>query len=148
MTLQWTQEDSAVFDALEIPNDGRGNTYLAAFLSCWLCTFAVPEDKKGFIRPGTFEAASKMVTGCTFSLAVPMLASIYRGLSGIFSATKPSNCMSFFPAQYLYGWLACYCNNHYVLDPALAGPLIVHYSSFGGAKSFDDSKAYQSRGDC
>jgi len=46
--------------------------------------------------------------------------------------------MSFFPAHYLYGWLACYFNTHYVLDPAPVGPLMVHYSGFGGAKSFDD----------
>jgi len=89
MTLQWTKEESAVFDTLEVLDDRRGSTYLAAFLSCWLCTFALPEDEKGFIRPGTIEAASKMATGCTFSLTVPVLASIYRGLSGIFSATKP-----------------------------------------------------------
>jgi len=103
MTLQWTQEESAVFDALEVPNDRRGSTYLVAFLSCWLCTFALVVDEKGFIHPGTFEAASKMVVGCTFNLVVPVLASIYQCLSGISNATKPSNSMSFFPAHYLYG---------------------------------------------
>jgi len=142
MTLQCTQEESAVFDALEVPEDRRGSTYLAAFLSCWLYTFALPEDEKGFTRPGTFEVASKMATECTFSLAVPILASIYRGLSGISNATKPSNSMPFFPAYYLYGWLACYFNTHYVLDPAPAGPLMVHYSGFGGAKSFDDARRH------
>jgi len=91
MTLQWTQEESTVFDALEVPDDRRGNTYLAAFLSCWLCTFDLPEDEKGFIRLGTFEVASKMAVGCTFSLTVPVLASIYQGLNGIFRATKPSS---------------------------------------------------------
>ncbi|KAJ8430754.1 hypothetical protein Cgig2_009059 [Carnegiea gigantea] len=29
---------------------------------------------------------------------------------------------------------------HYVLDPAPVGPLIVHYSGFGGAKSFEDAR--------
>ena len=77
MTLQWNQEESVVFDALEVPDDRRGNTYLAAFLSCWLCTFALPEAEKGFIRPSTFEVASNMAAGCTFSLAVPVLESIY-----------------------------------------------------------------------
>ena len=60
MTLQRTQEESVVFDALEVPGDTRGRTYLAAFLSCWLCTFALLDDEKGFIRPGTFEVASNM----------------------------------------------------------------------------------------
>ena len=51
--------------------------------------------------------------------------------------------MSFFLAHYLYGWLACYFSTDYVLDladPAPAGPLIVHYSSFGGPKSFEDAR--------
>ena len=54
MTLQWTQEESTVFDAIKVPNDRRENTYLAAFLSCWLCAFALPEDEKRFISAGTF----------------------------------------------------------------------------------------------
>jgi len=104
MTLQWTEEESTVFDALEVPDDRRGSTYLAAFLSWWLCTFALPEDEKGFICPGTFEAASKMAAGCTFSLAVLVLASIYRALNGIFSVTT-SNSM-FILSYSLSVWLA------------------------------------------
>ena len=73
-----------------------------------------------------------MVVGCTYSLAVSVLARIYRGLNGIFSVGKPSNSMSFFPAHYLYGWLACYFSTHYALDPTPAGPLMVHYFGFGG----------------
>jgi len=78
MTLQWIQEESEVFDALEVPANERGSTYLAAFLSCCLCTFALPEDEKGFIRPNTFEVASNMAVGCTFNLAVPVSISICR----------------------------------------------------------------------
>jgi len=48
--------------------------------------------------------------------------------------------MSFFLAHYLYGWLACYFSTYYVLDPAPASPLMVHYSGFGGAKSFEDAQ--------
>ena len=139
MTLWWTQEESTVFDTLEIPIDRRQSTYVATFLSYWLCIFALPEDEKGFIHPGIFEVASNMAVGCTYSFAVPELASIYRGLSGIFSAGKSSNSMSFFPAHYLYCWLTCYFSTHFVLDPAPAGPLMVHYFGFGGAKSFEDT---------
>jgi len=119
--------------------DRRWSTYLVAFLSCWLCTFSFPEDEKVFICPATFEVAGNMTIGCIFSLTMLVLASIYQGLSGIFSATKPLNSMSFFPAHYLYGWLVCYFDTHYVLDLALAGPLMVHYSGFRGAKSLDDA---------
>jgi len=48
--------------------------------------------------------------------------------------------MSFFPAHYLYGWLACYFSTHYILDLAPAGPLMVHYFGFGGAKSFTNAR--------
>jgi len=94
--------------------------------------FCSPEDEKGFIRPGTFEVASNMAVGCTFNIIVPVLPSIYRGLSDIFSAAQPSNSKSFFRAHYIYGWPAFYFNTHYMFDPAPAGPLVVHYSSFRG----------------
>jgi len=81
-----------------------------------------------------------MAIGCTFSLVVPVLASIYCGLNGISSASKPSNSISFFPAHYVYGWLTCYINTHYVLDPLPVGPLTAHYSGFGGPKSSDDAQ--------
>jgi len=89
MTLRWTRQECAVFDTLEIPINRRESTYLAAFFFPYcLCIFALPEDEKGFIRPGTFEAASNMAVGCTYGLAVLVFASIYRGLSGVFSAKK------------------------------------------------------------
>jgi len=102
MTLQCTQE-LAVYDALEVPDKRRENTCLVAFLSYCLFTFALPEDEKGSICPRTFEGASNLAAGCTFYLTVPVLASIYRGLSGIFSGTKPSNSMSLFSAHCLHG---------------------------------------------
>ena len=71
---------------------------------------------------------------------MPVLPSIYRDLSGIFNEGKPSNSMSFFPTQYPYGWLACYFSTHYVVDLAPADPLMVHYSGFEGAKSFEDTQ--------
>jgi len=135
MTLQWTREESVVFDTLEIPNDTRESTYLFGFLSYWLCTFALLKDEKGLIHPGIFKVASNMAVGCTFSLTALVLASIYHSLNSIFSVTKPLNSMSFFHACYLYGWLTCYFNTHYVLDLVPAGPLVVHYFGFGGAKS-------------
>jgi len=48
--------------------------------------------------------------------------------------------MSFFPTHYLHGWLAFYFNTHHVLDLTPAGTLMVHYSDFGGAKSFNDAR--------
>ena len=102
--------------------------------------FVLLEDEKGCICPGTFELASNVAAGCTFSLLVPVLTSIYRGLNDISNASKPSNSMSFILAHYVYGWLACYFNIHYILDLLLAGPLMAHDSGFGGTKGFDDAR--------
>jgi len=83
----------------------RESTYLVAYLSCWLCVFALLETGDRLIRPETFKTASLMASGCTFGLVVPVLASLYRGLNGIAHAAKPSYSRSFFTCHYLYGWL-------------------------------------------
>ena len=87
--LQWTQEEFIVFDALEISIDRRENTYLAAFLSCWLCLFALPVRDAGCIRPGTFSVASSMEGGQAYCLSSAILASIYRGLGEICRSAHP-----------------------------------------------------------
>ena len=113
-----------VFRSLEVPKEKRENTYIPTFLSCWLCAFVLPKTEEKFIRPGTFEVASLMTSGITFSLAIPMLASIYCGLNGITKVAKPSHC---FPASTTtdslppISRLTMYCS-------PLSGPLIVHYS--------------------
>ena len=87
----------------------------------------LPETGEKLIRPCTFEVASLIVSGTIFSLAVPMLASIYHGLNAITMAAKPSHSWSFFPRHYFYGWLARYFKTHRVLQPSPPGPLMVHY---------------------
>ena len=77
---------------------------------------------------GDFETTSLMALGCAFSLAAPVLASLYRGLNGIAHAAKPSYSQPFFSCHYLYGWLTHYFQTHYVLRPTPSSPLMVHYS--------------------
>ena len=43
----WTQEELDIFRGLGVLNEKRESTYLAAFLSCWLCDFALPETGDG-----------------------------------------------------------------------------------------------------
>ena len=66
------------------------SAYLAAFLSCWLCVFELPETRERLIHLGNFEMSSLMSSGYNFSLAIPMLASIYHGLNWITNAVEPS----------------------------------------------------------
>ncbi|KAK9664995.1 hypothetical protein RND81_14G082800 [Saponaria officinalis] len=43
--LEWTDEELKLFDILGIVHEGRRqSTYLAAFISCWLCNFVLPES--------------------------------------------------------------------------------------------------------
>jgi len=58
----------AVINALEILIDRREGTYVAAFLSCWLCIFALSEDEKRFIRLATFKVASNITVGYNIAL--------------------------------------------------------------------------------
>jgi len=114
---------------LEVPKKKkRESTCLAAFLSCLLCVFALPETGDRLICLETFETASLMASSCTFSLAVLVLASPCRGSNRIAHAAKPSYSRSFFPCHYLYGWLAHYFQTHHMLHRAPLGPLMVRYS--------------------
>ncbi|KAL0288348.1 UNVERIFIED_CONTAM: hypothetical protein Sangu_2662400 [Sesamum angustifolium] len=60
------------FTILQIPADIQDETYVAAFLSCWLCSFVLPHRKAGKVRASTFKVASRMAQGGCFSLAVPL----------------------------------------------------------------------------
>ncbi|KAL0291563.1 UNVERIFIED_CONTAM: hypothetical protein Sradi_7022400 [Sesamum radiatum] len=55
------------FTILQIPEDIRDETYVAAFLSCWLCNFVLPHNKVGKVRASTFKVASRMAHGECFS---------------------------------------------------------------------------------
>ena len=59
----------AIFDELGVATGQRTETFLAAFLSCWLCTFILP--------------TSLMASGLGYCLPTAVLASIYKGLNEI-----------------------------------------------------------------
>ena len=104
-----------LFKELGIEDTLKDKTYLAAFLSYWLCLFVFPQ-KGAFLRPGVFKVASTMADGKSYSLAIPALANKYHGLRLITEASNPIGCMDFhFPMHYVYGWLAHYFNRHYLV---------------------------------
>ncbi|KAH7849160.1 hypothetical protein Vadar_013902 [Vaccinium darrowii] len=109
-----SRDGEKVFDDLGIEKNMREETNLAAFLSCWLCVFVLPNKEVGQIRPGVFKVASMMARGERFSLAVPVLASIYHGLREITSSPSPSKCGATFPIHYLYGWLGQYYDSYFL----------------------------------
>ncbi|KAI5328303.1 hypothetical protein L3X38_027700 [Prunus dulcis] len=99
--LKRTEEEEGVFEDLGIADEDMDKSYLAAFLACWLCKFVFPKDDVTLIRPGVFKVTSRMAHGVSFSLAVPILASIYKGLNDISSTDDPGNCTTVLPFHYV-----------------------------------------------
>ena len=130
-----------LFTKLGIRDDLKDATYLAAFLSCWLCLFVFPHEGS-FLRPGVFRIASSMANRSVYSLAVPVLANIYHGLSLITKASNPIGCMDFhFPMHYVHGWLAHYFGTHYPLPKEVQGPKMANISVEGGSIYFGEYEA-------
>ncbi|KDP35489.1 hypothetical protein JCGZ_10936 [Jatropha curcas] len=68
-------------------DDLREEVYLVALIPCWLCMCVLPHDPVNLIRPSTFKVASMITSGEIFSLAILILASIYRDLRAISTTT-------------------------------------------------------------
>ncbi|KAG5565452.1 hypothetical protein RHGRI_001368 [Rhododendron griersonianum] len=112
MPSERTKDEEGAFNELGIKARLREEVYLAAFLSCWLSVFVLPNGKANQIRPTVFKVASMMAHGSTFSLAVPVLASVYHGLKQISSSPTPSQCHAILPIHYIYGWLGNYFDTY------------------------------------
>jgi len=81
------------------------NIYTAAFLTLWICCFAIVGGGP-YTRPGVLVTASWMTLGRQFALAQPALCSLYYSLRLI--STKPINPASLrklWPVHYLIGWI-------------------------------------------
>ncbi|GAA0158627.1 hypothetical protein LIER_15598 [Lithospermum erythrorhizon] len=121
-------ESLRVFTRLGVPSSLVDEVYCAAFLSCWLCTFVLPFNVTGSIRPSIFKMASYMATGKIVSLAIPVLASIYRGLHLITTSRYPSNSGCCFPVHYLLGWVGAYLRTYIPIKRYPPVPSMVRYS--------------------
>ncbi|CAL2238373.1 unnamed protein product [Prunus armeniaca] len=139
--LKRTKKEEGVFEDLGITDEDMERSYLAAFLACWLCKFVFPKDDVTLIRPGVFKVASRMAHGVSFGLAVPVLASIYKGLNDISSADDPGNCTTILPFHYVYGWLGEYFDTHFTSSSEKSIPIMARFSGRLSAKFFEDSSA-------
>ncbi|KAL0374077.1 UNVERIFIED_CONTAM: hypothetical protein Sradi_3323400 [Sesamum radiatum] len=101
------------FTLLQIPEDIRDETYVAAFLSCWLYSSVLPHSKAGKVRASTFIVASRIAHGECFILVVPVLASIYRDLKNISAFANQFKSSTVFPIHYVYGWTGRYLKTHF-----------------------------------
>jgi hypothetical protein len=137
-----TEDEEAPFRILKVSEKAKEETWLAALLSCWLGEFVFPGKEANLIRPGIFKVASSMARGKKYCLAVPVLATIYKGLNDIASSSVPSKCDTTFPAHYLNAWLAEYFATHFDLPEASPlDPCMVRFSGEGAAKYFEEAEA-------
>ncbi|KAH0467644.1 hypothetical protein IEQ34_002677 [Dendrobium chrysotoxum] len=77
---------------------------LAGFLATWLCTFVLPL-RVGSVRCSVFLVASQLSQGQRLSLALPVLARIYRALHTASKVTSLELRGLVLPWHYLYGWI-------------------------------------------
>ncbi|KAL0295966.1 UNVERIFIED_CONTAM: hypothetical protein Sradi_6648700 [Sesamum radiatum] len=111
--------------------------FLAAYLACWLYTFALPTNGVGSIRPSTFKVATIMAADRRVGLTVLVLASIYKGLNKIFGSSRLICVSSPFPIHFVYNWIAHYFKTHYQVLQGVRGPKMTLFSDEGGAKYYD-----------
>ncbi|KAL0455264.1 UNVERIFIED_CONTAM: hypothetical protein Slati_0865600 [Sesamum latifolium] len=138
---KWSSAEEALFSKLGIEGCLKEETFLAAYLACWLCTFALPTDGVGLIRPSTFKVASIMAAGRRVGFAVPILASIYKGLNKISGSSRLIRVPSSFLIHFVYSWIAYYFKTHYQVLQGVRGPEMTLFSGEGGAKYYDPQEA-------
>uniref|UniRef100_M1D9Y3 Aminotransferase-like plant mobile domain-containing protein n=1 Tax=Solanum tuberosum TaxID=4113 RepID=M1D9Y3_SOLTU len=120
-TTRWSHVEERMFSGHGVRDDKRDETYLAAFLSCWLCAFLLPNKDGEFVHPGTFKMASLMERGRKISLAILVLANIYNRLNKISTLSPLHQIKVCFPIHYVYGWFDHYLKTHYAFS---IGPFI------------------------
>ncbi|KAJ8422768.1 hypothetical protein Cgig2_013553 [Carnegiea gigantea] len=131
----------AIFDELGVATGQRTETFLAAFLSCWLCTFILPVRDAGCIRPGTFSIASLMASGVGYCLPTAVVASIYKGINELSRSSHPGRGGGHFPTHFLYAWLAKNFDAYELVGEPSSSPGMVKFSGLGRAKSFQPEEA-------
>lgn len=82
-----------------------------------------------------------MVTGKEFSLAIPVLTSIYRGPREISLSLTPCKFQRCIPAHYIYVWLGKFFGTHNSLEHWVDGPTMTILSGEKSAKFFTKVRA-------
>lgn len=80
---------------------------------------------------------SFMDHGEIFSLAVPILANIYRDLMNISTSPNMGACNTLFPSHYVYIWIGEYCETYYRVTRPQQGVLMWQISREKMVKHFD-----------
>ncbi|KAM1944678.1 hypothetical protein ACFX15_012881 [Malus domestica] len=83
-----TPTELKAFEDLGLASEHLEESYLAAFLACWLRKFFFPKDEVNFVLPGIFKVVNKIAAGESFNLAISVLTNIYNGLGVVSNLTQ------------------------------------------------------------
>uniref|UniRef100_A0A2N9GQD5 Aminotransferase-like plant mobile domain-containing protein n=1 Tax=Fagus sylvatica TaxID=28930 RepID=A0A2N9GQD5_FAGSY len=131
----------AAFHHLSLELGGPDSVTSTDWVGFWFrgsVRYPKPPNRRSLRR----SVASSMARGKKYYLAIPVLATIYKGLNDISSSSVPSKCDTTFPAHYLNAWLAEYFATHFDLPEASPlDPCMVRFSGKGAAKYFEEAEA-------
>lgn len=137
----WSTIDEEPFVSLNVHDNLRVETYLAAFLVSWLSVFVLPTEDAGSALPNTFKMACIMAIRRVVSLVVPVLTSLYRGLGRLAQSRRPSRILSPVLLRYFYSWSVHFFKTHYLIHKGVDSPKMVIYSGEGGARYYNPRDA-------
>ncbi|KAL2935520.1 Major viral transcription factor ICP4-like protein [Bienertia sinuspersici] len=97
----------------------------------------------GCISPSVFKAASLLANEQRVSLAIPVLASIYRGLNDLSNSSTLGKQREHFPAHCVCAWIAQYFRSHRMTIHNFAGAVMVAFHGSNAVKALTgaDTKA-------
>ncbi|KAL0310140.1 UNVERIFIED_CONTAM: hypothetical protein Sangu_2457400 [Sesamum angustifolium] len=72
--------EEALFVELCIKRNLKEEDYLAIYLACWLCVFALADEDVNFIYPSTLEMTSMTASDRRVNLAIPVLRKLSKSL--------------------------------------------------------------------
>ncbi|MQL96552.1 hypothetical protein Taro_029230 [Colocasia esculenta] len=82
-------------------------THLAAYLSYWLCTFAMPFGEESLLRPEVIYPACRLACGCRLALAPAALACIYHSFGTLSAHDQPRDSTTLMATHYISVWAHC-----------------------------------------
>ncbi|MQL68421.1 hypothetical protein Taro_000670 [Colocasia esculenta] len=82
-------------------------THLAAYLSYWLCTFAMPFGEESLLRPEVIYPACRLACGCRLALAPAALACIYHSFGTLSAHDQPWDSTTLMATHYISVWAHC-----------------------------------------
>ncbi|PHT67819.1 hypothetical protein T459_27306 [Capsicum annuum] len=93
--------------------------------------------ERNIIRPGVSRVACHLAIERRVSLAVPVLANIYRGVNAISECPRLDLVRVRFPVYYIYSWLARYFNTHFPLKGGPSNLPMDGYSGEGASRYYN-----------